>query len=79
MGLGFPVLLILLFIFLVFWLILRSKWAVLSAVTLLIGLGNIRVFLGIHFAASSFKLQKEKDAVRIMTWNVTGSMTITKK
>ncbi len=69
MGLGFPVLLILLFAFLVFWLIFRSKWAVLSALMLLIGLGNIRVFLGIHFA-TSFKHKKEEGAIRILTWNV---------
>lgn len=70
LGLGFPVLLLLSFLFLVFWLIFRSKWAVLSALTLLLGFSGIRVFLGMHFAASSFKPEKEKDALRIMTWNV---------
>jgi len=69
LGLGFPVLLLFSFLFLIFWLIFRSKWAVLSALTLLIGFSNIRVFLGLHFAAS-FKPEKEKDALRIMTWNV---------
>lgn len=69
LGLGFPVLLILLFCFLVFWLMLRSKWAVLSALTLLLGLGNIRVFLGFHFA-TSFKKDKPDGALRLLTWNV---------
>lgn len=70
LGLGFPVLLLFTFLFLVFWLIFRSKWAVLPALALLIGFGNIRVFLGMHFFASSFNSQKDKDALRIMTWNV---------
>jgi endonuclease/exonuclease/phosphatase family metal-dependent hydrolase len=70
LGLGFPVLLLFTFLFLVFWLIFRSKWAVLPAVALLIGFGNIRVFLGMHFMAGSFTPQKDRDALRIMTWNV---------
>jgi endonuclease/exonuclease/phosphatase family metal-dependent hydrolase len=68
-GLGFPVLLILLFCFLIFWLIFRSKWAMLSALVLLLGLGNIRVFWGLHFA-TSYKPQKADGALRILTWNV---------
>ncbi|THU36978.1 endonuclease/exonuclease/phosphatase [Niastella caeni] len=69
LGLGFPVLLIMLVCFLVFWLMLRSKWAVLSALVLLLGLANIRVFLGLHFA-TSFKPEKPKGALRVLTWNV---------
>ena len=69
LGLGFPVLLLFSFCFLVFWLILRSKWAVLSALCLLIGFSNIRVFLGFHFA-TSFKQQKQNGALRVLTWNV---------
>jgi endonuclease/exonuclease/phosphatase family metal-dependent hydrolase len=69
LGLGFPVLLFFSFAFLVFWLIFRSKWAVLSALVLVLGLGNIRVFLGLHFA-TSYKTKKEEGALRILTWNV---------
>ncbi|WP_205512964.1 endonuclease/exonuclease/phosphatase family protein [Longitalea arenae] len=69
LGLGFPVLLIFLFAFLVFWLIFRSKWALLPALVLLIGFSNIRVFLGLHFAAS-FKPEKKENAIRVLTWNV---------
>jgi endonuclease/exonuclease/phosphatase family metal-dependent hydrolase len=69
LGLGFPVLLLFSFCFLVFWLMLRSKWAVLSALCLLIGFSNIRVFLGFHFA-TSFKQQKQNGALRVLTWNV---------
>ncbi|OQP65776.1 hypothetical protein A3860_14355 [Niastella vici] len=69
LGLGFPVLLLFLFCFLVFWLMLRSKWAVLSALSLLLGFGNIRVFLGFHFA-TSYKKEKPDGAIRLLTWNV---------
>jgi endonuclease/exonuclease/phosphatase family metal-dependent hydrolase len=69
LGLGFPVLFLLLICFLVFWLIFRSKWALLSGFALLIGLGNIRVFLGFHFA-TSFKQEKPKGSLRVLTWNV---------
>ena len=69
LGLGFPVLLLFLFCFLVFWLMLRSKWAILSALCLLIGFSNIRVFLGFHFA-TSFKQQKQNGSLRVLTWNV---------
>jgi endonuclease/exonuclease/phosphatase family metal-dependent hydrolase len=69
LGLGFPVLFFLLISFLIFWLVFRSKWAMLSVLVLLFGLGNIRVFIGMHFA-TSFKQEKPKDAVRILTWNV---------
>jgi hypothetical protein len=69
LGLGFPVLLLFLIIFLVFWLIFRSKWAMLSALVLLLGLGNIRVFLGLHFA-TSYKPAKKEGSIRVLTWNV---------
>jgi endonuclease/exonuclease/phosphatase family metal-dependent hydrolase len=69
LGLGFPVLLILLLASLVFWLILRSKWAVLPALALLLGLSNLRVFFGLHFA-TPFKPQKPVGALRILTWNL---------
>lgn len=69
LGLGFPVLLILQLVFLIFWLILRSKWAVLSAFALLLGLSNIRVFFGLHFA-TTFKQEKKEGSIRILTWNL---------
>lgn len=69
LGLGFPVLLILQLVFLTFWLVLRQKWAVLSAFALLLGFSNIRVFFGLHFA-TSFKPEKQESSIRILTWNL---------
>lgn len=69
LGLLFPVLLILVIGFLIFWLVMRSKIAVLSLVVLLLGFSNIRVFLGLHFA-TRFKQEKKEGTFRILTWNV---------
>jgi endonuclease/exonuclease/phosphatase family metal-dependent hydrolase len=69
LGLAFPMLLILVFAFLVFWIIFRSKWLVVSAVALVLGFTNIRAFWGIHYAAS-FKPEKKAGNLRILTWNV---------
>ena len=66
LGLGFPVLLLFLLGFLIFWIVLKSKWAVLSAFCLLLGFSNIRVFLGLHFA-TSFKPEKKEGTLRILT------------
>jgi hypothetical protein len=44
LGLAFPILLIFSFAFLVFWAVLRSKWFVISAIALILGLPNIRAF-----------------------------------
>jgi endonuclease/exonuclease/phosphatase family metal-dependent hydrolase len=69
LGLAFPLLLILAFAFLVFWSILRSKWFVISAIALVVGIPNIRAFWGLHFF-SSFKTEKKENSIRILTWNV---------
>lgn len=69
LGFAFPVLLIVVFSFMVFWIIVRNKWFVLSALALVLGFTNIRVFWGMHFA-TSFKPEKKEGSLRILTWNV---------
>jgi endonuclease/exonuclease/phosphatase family metal-dependent hydrolase len=69
LGLGFPILLLFLVMFLVFWLLLRSRYALISAFCLVIGFTNIRAFFGVHFA-TSFKQEKKEGAIRILSWNV---------
>jgi endonuclease/exonuclease/phosphatase family metal-dependent hydrolase len=69
LGLAFPLLLILVFGFFIFWILFRSRWTFLSMAALLIGFTSIRVLVGFHFGAS-FKEEKQKDAIRILTWNV---------
>lgn len=78
LGLGFPLLLIFVFGFLVFWALLRSKWFVVSAIALILALPNIRAFWGLHFF-SSFKPEKKEKTIRIMHWNVEWFNETTKK
>jgi endonuclease/exonuclease/phosphatase family metal-dependent hydrolase len=69
LGLAFPLLLLLVFGFVIFWILFRSRWVFLSMATLVIGFAAIRVLIGFHFGAS-FKEEKQADAIRILTWNV---------
>lgn len=69
LGLAFPFILLFIFLFLVFWLLFRSRWALLSLAALILGFTNIRVLFGFHFS-DRFKAEKEKNSVRILTWNI---------
>lgn len=69
LGLFFPFFLAIVFLFMILWLIVRSKWALLSAVALILGFTNIRVLFGFHFS-DRFKIEKEKDVIRVLTWNI---------
>src|SRR5664279_419102 len=65
----FPLLLIALVIFLIFWLFLAPRFALLSAVCLIIGWQNIHAFFAFSLAGHDFT-HKDSTHIRIMTWNV---------
>lgn len=69
LGLTFPFLLVLVTAFIFFWLIFRSRWAILPIVTLLLGYTNIRALVGFHYGKEVRKLKPE-GSLRILTWNV---------
>lgn len=69
LGLTFPFLLILVACFCLFWIIFRSRWAILSFVTLLIGYTNIRALVGFHYGKEN-QPEKPQGALRVLTWNV---------
>lgn len=69
LGLFFPFLMVLAFLFMLLWVILRSRWALLSMCALVLGITNIRVLFGFHFS-DRYKVEKQKDAIRILTWNI---------
>ncbi len=72
LGLAFPFLLLTVFGFLVFWLFLSARrWALISLTTLIIGWPNIHALFGLH-PASTYNIEKPKDALRVLTWNVRG-------
>ncbi|GAB3424346.1 endonuclease/exonuclease/phosphatase family protein [Niabella aquatica] len=68
-SLAFPFLLILVIVFLVWWLLVRRKWALLSGIVLILGSGEITDFFAFKFYAS-FKESKNEGTIRIATWNV---------
>ncbi len=69
LGLIFPLLLALVFGFLIFWLLSSRRWALLSLMAMIIGWPNIHTFLAFN-AGAKFNLQKSPDALRVLTWNV---------
>ena len=62
-------LLITLFLFFIFWLFVRSKWSLLFIIILIAGWRHIIKIIPLRPSAE-FALQKQNDAVRIMSWNV---------
>jgi endonuclease/exonuclease/phosphatase family metal-dependent hydrolase len=62
-------LLVVLFIFFIFWLLARSKWALLFFLILFLGWKHIIKIVALRTPVP-FTMQKQKDAVRIMSWNV---------
>lgn len=68
-GLAFPVLLALVIIFLLGWLILRPRFALISGIALLLGLKSIGVFFAFH-NPGAFKYPRQPNTIRVATWNV---------
>jgi len=70
LGLIFPLLLLIVFGFFVFWLFLSARrWSLISLITMIIGWQNIHAFFGFHIN-SGFKNEKQEGALRVLTWNV---------
>jgi endonuclease/exonuclease/phosphatase family metal-dependent hydrolase len=69
LGLVFPFLFVIVVVFLLGWAIARSKWVLLPLIALLIGLQQIRVTFAWR-TSSSFNSSKNKEAIRILSWNV---------
>jgi endonuclease/exonuclease/phosphatase family metal-dependent hydrolase len=69
LGLIFPILLLLVFLFFIFWAISKKKWAFLPLTAMIIGWTNIHTFLGFNIG-SSFNMEKKEGTLRVLTWNV---------
>ncbi|HTD94791.1 MAG TPA: endonuclease/exonuclease/phosphatase family protein [Chitinophagaceae bacterium] len=69
LGLGFPFLLLGVIVFMCWWLFVKKKYALISAVALLLGLKSISVFFAFH-RNNSFRAEKAPHTFRIATWNV---------
>lgn len=70
LGLGFPLLLMLLLAFIIWWIVVRKfRLAFISLIALLIGYKNINVFISFHKPVT-FEYKKKPGTLRIATWNV---------
>ncbi len=67
--LGAFYLLVALFLFLLFWLFVKPKWALISIIAILLAYKPITNIIPLRFS-SSFVKQKQPGALRIMSWNV---------
>ncbi|MBX2923302.1 MAG: endonuclease/exonuclease/phosphatase family protein [Chitinophagaceae bacterium] len=69
LGLLFPYLLMLLLVFLVIFILSRSKWSIPALLCLIIGWKSIYATFALNIG-SPFNKEKKENALRIMTWNV---------
>ena len=68
-GLVFPGAILLVILFGIAWLFIKPKWSFYALATLLIAIPAIYTSFGMHLF-SSFKTEKEKTALRVLSWNV---------
>ncbi len=62
-------LLIILFLFFLFWLVFKSRWAFIFLVTVAVSLKDITEIIPIRFS-SSFNMPAPTKGLRVMSWNV---------
>lgn len=68
-GLAYPILLLISFVFIIYWLLRKSIWFLLPVITIAIGWGVLNKNIGLR-ASTKPGLTKDSNAVRIMTYNV---------
>ncbi|MEO9005286.1 MAG: endonuclease/exonuclease/phosphatase family protein [Ginsengibacter sp.] len=68
-GLGFPLLLLVLLLFILLWAVLKSKWLWVTLVAVVLGFQQIIAVFSFHFQ-KEFSLQKEPGILRVMHWNL---------
>lgn len=69
LGLGFAFLLTIQIVFVFFWLVFKTRFALISFLALLIGWKSISVFFATH-TTPDFNSTKPKDVLRVVHWNV---------
>ena len=69
LGLAFPFLLVIVIAYLIAWLFLKKKYALISFGALLLGIKSILVFASFHRPAT-FQYKKEPGTIRVVSWNV---------
>ncbi len=69
LGLGFPFLLAAVLIFMIWWLFVKRRLALISFIALVLGWQSINVFIAFHFS-DTFTQTKNPAHLRVATWNV---------
>ena len=69
LGIGFPFLLLAVVGFMVWWLFVKRRYALISAIALLLGIKSVTAFYAISIP-NGFATKKKPDTIRIATWNV---------
>ena len=64
-----PYLLLILILFALFWLVMRSGWVILSVLIIAVSWHAVKNIFPVHFS-SNFSLQKKPGNIRVMSWNV---------
>ena len=68
LGLGFPILFFVILLFMIGWLVARSKWFLVSLVAILISWNQVAVVFGTN--TDNFTVQKPDSTLRVFTWNL---------
>ncbi|UKN01945.1 endonuclease/exonuclease/phosphatase family protein [Paracrocinitomix mangrovi] len=65
LGLGYPIILVIALLFIIFWLFFKRKYALISIITILIGFNHFR-----HFYAITLSQSELTNPVKVMSFNV---------
>lgn len=69
LGLGFAFIFTIQVLFIIFWIILKPRYALISFLTLLVGWKSISVFFAVN-TWKEFNYHKPKNSLRVVHWNV---------
>lgn len=69
LGLGFGFIMVTLIAFILFWLVFRPRFILISLIPMLIGYQSISVFFAFN-TTEKFNYQKKDDVIRVAHWNV---------
>lgn len=69
LGLGFAIIFIIQLLFLIFWLFVKPRYALISFITLLVGWKSIAAFFAFR-TSTEFTTAKPKEVLRVVHWNV---------
>jgi endonuclease/exonuclease/phosphatase family metal-dependent hydrolase len=70
LGLFYPVLFVVMVLFLLFWTLLRSKKLIFSLVVLVLGFSHFLLHVGLHFGGVFDEKKRKIGSIRIMDWNL---------